>query len=465
MGDTRWEWLDTESVFVCFKFKGTGNYAGTVTLNATLTINKAAVSIKAEDKELTYGDAAKELTYAVTSGEIFGSDDLNIVLTREDATNNNAGTYAIIVTAENSNYDITLTNGTYTIKKAIPAYTVPTGLVGEEDVTLGELTLPEGFTYQDNTTTPLVPGTHIVKVTYTPADTTNYEVVTDIEVEVVVNATYYTIKFVDKDNNVISTQSIRKRGSAVEPTNVVDEYEAGGKIYIFSGWVGTYTNVMADATITPLYIEAKASTTHVYILGPEYIRPSNGDGYLPSDYEEALGGAEVTINLSGITAEQAEAIKNISRDQKAVKVAVGEEEVMKYLSKSTKEQLAQISVGTDEGGSYTIEWYVLKYETDGWHLDGHKVYDVTTVTTNIEKIWFNKYINFTFNNAVYNVSVTVDGEAQTVFNNSGSSKKSYKYEINYSKSSVERTIVLKYTVKDIEYTKTYSLVGTTLTEK
>ena len=61
---------------------GTGNYAGTVTLNATLTINKAAVSIKAEDKELAYGDAAKELTYVVTSGQIFGSDDLNINLTR-----------------------------------------------------------------------------------------------------------------------------------------------------------------------------------------------------------------------------------------------------------------------------------------------------------------------------------------------------------------------------------------------
>ena len=40
-----------------------------------------------------------------------------------------------------------------------------------------------------------------------------------------------------------------------------------------------------------------------------------------------------------------------------------------------------------------------------------------------------------------------------------------KYRIDYSESSVERTIVLKYTVKGIEYTKTYSLVGTTLTEK
>ncbi len=443
---------------------GTGNYTGTVTLNATLTINKAAVSIKAEDKELTYGDAAKELTYAVTSGQIFGSDDLNIVLTREDATNNNAGTYEIVITAENSNYDITLTNGTYTIKKAIPAYTVPTGLVGEEDVTLGELTLPEGFTYQDSTTTPLVPGTHIVKVTYTPADTTNYEVVTDIEVEVVVNATYYTIKFVDKDNNVISTQSIRKRGNAVEPTNVVEEYEASGKIYVFSGWVGTYTNVMADATITPLYIEAEASTTNVYILPADYIRPANGGGYNPWDYEEALGGSEVTINLSGITQEQADAMTNISRGE-AVIVAVGEENVQKYLSSSTKDQLAEISTGTDSNGSYVIEWYVLKYESDGWHLDGQKVYDVTTVSTNTSSgIFSGSKINFTFNNAVYNVSVTVDGEAQTVENISNLNR-SNKYRISYSSSNTERTVVIKYTVSGVEYTKTYSLVGTTLTEK
>ena len=452
---------------------GTGNYAGTVTLNATLTINKAAVSIKAEDKELAYGDAAKELTYVVTSGQIFGSDDLNINLTREDATNNNAGTYEIVITAENSNYDITLTNGTYTIKKAIPAYTVPTGLVGEEDVTLGELTLPEGFTYQDSTTTPLVPGTHIVKVTYTPADTTNYEVVTDIEVEVVVNATYYTIKFVDKDGAIISTQSVRKRGNAVEPT-IAEEYEANGKTYVFSGWVGTYTNVMSDATITPLYIEESTSTTFAYLLKPEYFMPENGEGYWDifggSDnyYDNALvdaNGNKVALNIKvgNLTEEQANNIAN----RRTTIVALGEENVMNYLTQATKNQLSAITNGSDENGSYTIVWYVLKYQSDGWHLDGHKIYDVTTLELNISS----NNLNMTFNNAVTNLSVTVDGTNKSVTNSNdawwiGTTKQGNEYSVSsIGNSNTERTVVIRYTVKGIEYTKTYSLVGTTLTEK
>ena len=452
---------------------GTGNYAGTVELTATLTINKAAVSIKAEDKELTYGDAAKELTYAVTSGQIFGSDDLNIVLTREDATNNNAGTYEIVITAENSNYDISLTNGTYTIKKAIPAYTVPTGLVGEEDVTLGELALPEGFTYQDSTTTPLVPGTHIVKVTYTPEDTTNYEVVTDIEVEVVVNATYYTIKFEDKDGAVISTQSVRKRGNAIEPT-IAEEYEANGKTYVFSGWVGTYTNVMSDATITPLYIEESTSTTFAYLLKPEYFMPEDGDGYYDmwgsSDkyYDNALVDANgnkvaLSIKVGNLTEEQANNIAN----RRTTKVALGEENVMNYLTQATKNQLSTISRGSDENGSYTVVWYVLKYQPDGWHLDGHKIYDVTTLDLNISS----NRLNMTFNNAVTNLSVTIDGETKSVTNSNqaswfGTTKQGNEYYVSsIGNSNTERTVVIRYTVKGIEYTKTYSLVGTTLTEK
>jgi len=440
---------------------GTGNYEGTVTLEATLTINKAAVSLKAEDKELTYGDAAKELTYAVTSGTIYGSDDLNITLTREDSLNNNAGTYPITITASNSNYNITLTNGTYTINKAIPNYTIPTGLTGEEDSTLDDIELPDGFTYQDSTTTPLAPGTHKVKVTYTPEDINNYEVVENIEIEVVINPKYYTITFVDKDNNVISEQSIKKGGNAVEPS-IDEEYEANGKIYVFSGWIGTYTNVIEDATITPLYIEAAASTTHAYILGAEYYMPENGGGYLSTDYEEALRGSELTINLSGITPEQAEAIKNTnSWLDPAVVIAVGEENVMKYLAKSTKEQLAKISSGTDEGGAYTIEWYVLKYEDDGWHLDGHKVYDITTLDIDVTYT----RLNMTFNNAVTNLSVTIDGETKSVASSNWQSKYGNEHYASIDYSNDERTVVVKYTVSGIEYTKEYTLKGTTITEK
>ena len=69
----------------------------------------------------------------------------------------------------------------------VPEYTVPTGLKGESGKTLGTVKLPEGFSWQSDPSTELKKeGTHTWKVIYTPEDTEQYQTVTDIEVEVIV---------------------------------------------------------------------------------------------------------------------------------------------------------------------------------------------------------------------------------------------------------------------------------------
>ena len=74
-----------------------------------------------------------------------------------------------------------------TVGKAIPEYTAPTGLTVTKGKTLGEITLPEGFSFQDALTTKLEKiGANLVKVTYTPSDTKNYEIVKDIEISILV---------------------------------------------------------------------------------------------------------------------------------------------------------------------------------------------------------------------------------------------------------------------------------------
>lgn len=88
------------------------NYIATVT-NATLTINPAPLTITADDKTSVYGEAFVDLTYTI-EGNLY--DELTIYL--EKAPGTSAGTYEITVSASNSNYDITLVNGTYTIAKA-----------------------------------------------------------------------------------------------------------------------------------------------------------------------------------------------------------------------------------------------------------------------------------------------------------------------------------------------------------
>lgn len=76
----------------------------------------------------------------------------------------------------------------FTIGKATPAYTLPTDLTVGKGKTLATVTLPEGFTWADETQTADELGTHEFKAVYTPEDTANYEAVdVMITVEVVPN--------------------------------------------------------------------------------------------------------------------------------------------------------------------------------------------------------------------------------------------------------------------------------------
>ena len=82
----------------------------------------------------------------------------------------------------------------WTIAKATPSYTTPTGLTATYGQTLADVALPEGFSWQDDPATSVGDaGTNEFKVTYTPADTANYESVRDIVVTVAVSQPVYRL--------------------------------------------------------------------------------------------------------------------------------------------------------------------------------------------------------------------------------------------------------------------------------
>ena len=82
----------------------------------TLTVTQRPVTVTADDKSKTYGDADPELT-ATTEGAV-GDDLVDYELTREPGED--VGTYPIHVTGEASqgNYSVTFEDGTLTITKA-----------------------------------------------------------------------------------------------------------------------------------------------------------------------------------------------------------------------------------------------------------------------------------------------------------------------------------------------------------
>ena len=138
------------------------NYKVTVT-DAKLTITKKAITVTADNKEKAYGEEDPELTFSVPEGALAyddTSDDLHITLSR--AAGEDVGVYAIIGSAseECRNYNVTVTQGSFTIKQA------PAVLKFEQEV-VEKLTTDEPFI---NPITEVVPEDAVI--TYASSDET-----------------------------------------------------------------------------------------------------------------------------------------------------------------------------------------------------------------------------------------------------------------------------------------------------
>ena len=138
------------------------NYKVTVT-DAKLTITKKAITVTADNKEKAYGEEDPELTFSVPEGALAyddTSDDLHITLSR--AAGEDVGVYAITGSAseECRNYNVTVTQGSFTIKQA------PAVLKFEQEV-VEKLTTDEPFI---NPITEVVPENAVI--TYASSDET-----------------------------------------------------------------------------------------------------------------------------------------------------------------------------------------------------------------------------------------------------------------------------------------------------
>ncbi|MBR3641023.1 MAG: hypothetical protein IKN53_03215, partial [Oscillibacter sp.] len=161
----------------------------------TLTDNKATLTIAAPDN-LTYDKSAKaavitdangiqgtaKVQYQTKSGDAYGA--------ATETAPTNAGTYKASITVDGATASVE-----YTIAKADPTCTAPTGLTATYGQTLGDLTLtnPEGNTagtwaWADSTQSVgnVVSPAATFKANFTPTDTTNYNAVENIDVTVTV---------------------------------------------------------------------------------------------------------------------------------------------------------------------------------------------------------------------------------------------------------------------------------------
>ena len=84
-----------------------------------------------------------------------------------------AGSYTVTVTLAEDSLYYGEWSASFTIHKAVPAYSAPTGLAAYGD-TLADVSLTSGFTWDDLTTSVGDVGSRAFPATYTPPDTNNY---------------------------------------------------------------------------------------------------------------------------------------------------------------------------------------------------------------------------------------------------------------------------------------------------
>ena len=163
-----------------------GNYLAKITVNNCIaavgyTINKADPTYTVPtDLNATYGDTLADV--ALPTGWAWADNTANV---------GNAGTNtfkANFTPADTANYNtVNNVDVTVTVVKADPTYTIPSGLTATYGDTLSSVTLPEGWTWTEPTTSVGTVGTHTFAATFTPDNTDNYNTVKE-NLTVTVNA-------------------------------------------------------------------------------------------------------------------------------------------------------------------------------------------------------------------------------------------------------------------------------------
>ena len=206
--DGTFEWVDGTHIPVV----GNGTYAAewifeptdtekylTVSGRSNITVEKAQQYGKVSMDDYVYGetpstpsltdrtgDGSVTYYYSTTNSNSGGTKWENI-----QADTLNAGTYYMYAElGETENYDsFTTACEKFRVLKATPTYTAPTGLTAKYGQTLADVTLPDGWSWMDSSES--VGGASTAAKTFqakfTPTDTDNYNMVENIELEVMVN--------------------------------------------------------------------------------------------------------------------------------------------------------------------------------------------------------------------------------------------------------------------------------------
>lgn len=174
------------------------SYAGivySVTVDK-ITINKSSLTLKK--------GASEKLSATISPSDannkevIWTSDNENVATVSSDGTVTAVymGTTKITVTTEDGGHTAFCA---VTVEKADPQYTPPENLVAYCGDKLSDVHLPDGFKWNDGELSVGNAGVKTFTATYTPEDTSDYNIISDIELKVTVSHKWNETETVDKE--------------------------------------------------------------------------------------------------------------------------------------------------------------------------------------------------------------------------------------------------------------------------
>ena len=270
---------------------------------ATVRVNKAQQYGKVSMAGYTYGqtpgtptltDRTGDLNAQVTYG--YAVVDSGSVQTW-DISNPpalNAGTYRMFARiGETGNYhEYNTRYCEFVVEKATPAYTVPTGLTAKSGQRLADIKLPDGWSWMDSSKSvgDASTVTKTFQAKFTPTDTDNYNMVENIELEVMVNKA---------DSSSLKTESTP---TDTDNHNTVENMELKGMVKKADG------GSLKTVELTQKYTDASVHTYtpdwsglpggQVWSYNSEY-SVSNGSNITLTKHDFAADGSLLTYAISG----------------------------------------------------------------------------------------------------------------------------------------------------------------------
>ena len=151
--------------------------------SVSLVVSPAALSVTASNASRSYGQTNPVFAGAI--GGLENGDNITATYSCSAGSNSAAGSYAIVPTMvdpgdRQTNYSVSLVDGTLTIAQAIPSvtWTNPVAIIYGAALGSNQLNatanVPGNFAYSPTNGTVLNAGTNALSVTFTPSDTVDY---------------------------------------------------------------------------------------------------------------------------------------------------------------------------------------------------------------------------------------------------------------------------------------------------